>query len=812
MRITALRIGSFGGLARRDLDFSPEMNIVLGPNESGKSTVFTALESAFTVPSRPKGKMKKSFLERYLPLTGGDTLDVTVDFTTSSGTYSLEKRWGEDPEALLILPEGGRVTGDEPVHERLTGILGFGLGTLTNVFLTRQSGLERTLEDLISGGKDTLHDLADILQKGFLESDGISVTRFSEALEARHGDYFSNWDIRRNGPAEKKGHATGRWGKEVGWILAAYYELEDRKRKAREIEEQERRLRDLFTREKSLSGSVAGDRAFLETHKGAFEDIDRRKTLEARIEASRQKQASLNEDYNTWLTSRGRYGELEKQLVQAEEKKKKAQEVVAGAKRNAVRKSRRARYTKLKELKDRLEALAEERKGLPEISREDVHKLRETERQRDVLEAKLASGRVRIELEARKELEFSAAAGNGEARKLTVRPGEPMVLTEEGRLTLEHQDWRIAVFAGEEDSKRLEEEIVKADKSIHDFLTPRGLADADEAEEILGSIRGLDERIRGTRKTFEEESADTSLEELEKEFAPGPTDMGSEDVVDLETAEADFTRAREEYERVSREVEYLSRDISKLSERYDSPEKVLDEILTIRSGERTVEEELAALAPVPEGYSNAEEFREAYRKTRDRWEREREELLAVNAEIELLEKTLPEMTAEQAAAAVARQKREFERIRSEGLALDTVKRYSEAILEEVSRNPYGGLTERVSEYLKELTLDRYSAETGEEGLPASCVEDERTRIGYGYLSAGTKDVFALAVRLAMAEYFGDTEGRFFVLDDPLVDLDPDRQLAAARTLENFAKVSQCILFTCHPSHAELFSAARIVEL
>ena len=813
MRLTALRIGSFGGIARRTLDFMPELNIVLGPNESGKSTVFAALEAAFTVPSRPKGKVRKSFLERFLPLAGGDTIDVTVEFETSSGAYSLEKRWGEDPAAVLILPGGGRVTGDEPVHERLTEILGFGLGTLKNVFLTGQSGLERTLEDLVSSeGKDTLHDLADILQTGFLEADGISVTRFREILEAGHQDYFSNWDIRRNGPAEKKGHSTGRWSREVGRILAAYYELEDRKRKAREIEEQERRLRELFTREKSLSGSVGRDRAFLDTHKASFEDIDRRNTLEARIQASKRKQASLNEDYNNWLTSRGRYGELEKQLVKAEEEKRRAREVLAEAKRNAVKRTRRARYTKLKELKDRLETLEQERKGLPEVNREDVHDLRDTERRRDVLKGKLESGRVRIELEARKELELSAAAGNEEARKLTVRPGEPVVLTEEGRLTLQHRDWRIAVSAGEEDSKRLEEEIEKAEKSVRDFLASRGFTDTDEAEETLGSIRALDERIRETRKIFEEESAETSLEELEKELAPETSDSGTEGAVDLETAESDFNRTREEYEQVSREVEYLSRDISKLEERYESPEKVLDEILAIRNEERTVEDELGALASLPGGYSTVEEFRNTYRNTRDRWEREREELLAVNAEIELLEKTMPEMTAEQAAAAVSRQNREFERVRSEGIALDTVKRYSEAILEEVSRNPYGGLTERVSEYLNELTSNRYSAETGEEGLPASCVGGERTAIGYRYLSAGTKDAFALAMRLAMAEYFGDTEGRFFILDDPLVDLDPQRQRAAAGTLENFSGVSQCILFTCHPSHAELFPTGRVIEL
>ena len=46
------------------------------------------------------------------------------------------------------------------------------------------------------------------------------------------------------------------------------------------------------------------------------------------------------------------------------------------------------------------------------------------------------------------------------------------------------------------------------------------------------------------------------------------------------------------------------------------------------------------------------------------------------------------------------------------------------------------------------------------------------------------------------------------MDDPLVDMDPERQALAAAVLARFAARQQLIVFTCHPSHAEILGAAK----
>jgi exonuclease SbcC len=89
--------------------------------------------------------------------------------------------------------------------------------------------------------------------------------------------------------------------------------------------------------------------------------------------------------------------------------------------------------------------------------------------------------------------------------------------------------------------------------------------------------------------------------------------------------------------------------------------------------------------------------------------------------------------------------------------------------------------------------------------------DGRT-LDYNLLSAGTRDLFALSVRLAMAELFLADRRGFLLLDDPLVDLDPGRQKRAAALLEEFAEKYQLVLFTCQPTHASLFDGAHRIEL
>lgn len=96
-----------------------------------------------------------------------------------------------------------------------------------------------------------------------------------------------------------------------------------------------------------------------------------------------------------------------------------------------------------------------------------------------------------------------------------------------------------------------------------------------------------------------------------------------------------------------------------------------------------------------------------------------------------------------------------------------------------------------------------------EGLLPRKIEGADRTLDVSMLSHGTLDVLALAVRVGMAEYYLDGKDGFFLMDDPLVNLDPERQKAAAGCLRQFAGRRQTVILTCHPSHAELLGGNLI---
>src|SRR5208283_5977678 len=110
----------------------------------------------------------------------------------------------------------------------------------------------------------------------------------------------------------------------------------------------------------------------------------------------------------------------------------------------------------------------------------------------------------------------------------------------------------------------------------------------------------------------------------------------------------------------------------------------------------------------------------------------------------------------------------------------------------------------MEKYLSGLTGGKYGNIKLEENLPRGICVGGETILGIEFLSAGMKDVYALAVRLSMAEIFlGEDKKGFIMMDDPLVEMDPDRQAMAANILREFSQKKQLIILTCHPSSAEL---------
>ena len=149
-------------------------------------------------------------------------------------------------------------------------------------------------------------------------------------------------------------------------------------------------------------------------------------------------------------------------------------------------------------------------------------------------------------------------------------------------------------------------------------------------------------------------------------------------------------------------------------------------------------------------------------------------------------------------------KKEFEKRIEEGEAILLIKSTIESTLESFGKDTYKPLKDTVMKYLRasmnaddcNIKLDELSAKTLTRGKKEIPVE---------LLSTGTKDLLGLILRLSMAEFYLKDSKGFLIMDDPLVNLDPQRQVKAVELIKEFSKEKQILIMTCHPSHADLFS-------
>ena len=124
---------------------------------------------------------------------------------------------------------------------------------------------------------------------------------------------------------------------------------------------------------------------------------------------------------------------------------------------------------------------------------------------------------------------------------------------------------------------------------------------------------------------------------------------------------------------------------------------------------------------------------------------------------------------------------------------------------EEERQP--GVIQHAQKFFATITDQRYDrlySPIGEQTLTAI----ERTGMSKqpAELSRGTREQLYLSLRFGLIREFGErTERLPVVVDEVLVNFDPDRAQRAARAFAELAQTNQVLIFTCHPETVALFT-------
>jgi len=416
----------------------------------------------------------------------------------------------------------------------------------------------------------------------------------------------------------------------------------------------------------------------------------------------------------------------------------------------------------------------------------------------------LRAGRITLSFTPKTPLALTAAGDFGDPAEHQLAAGERLDLQAGGLIRLEHSEGSLSVNSGDADAGALHETRERLSSEFASRLESLGFSTIDDVEVAWSAVVTARREAENCLQRLETVLDGETLEAL-RERRPAGADPGGQRPVTVIAREQGRTAAR--LSELDGETRAREEQLAAWQAEFGTPERLLDLLLAKREAHQAADRRLAALTPLPEGAGEEDSFVARYERRLAEYQQQSESLTRLKLEQLELQSRGPGETLEEAEAALRAAEAGEQRVLREAAAVDRIKDVLvRSALDAETMDPWIREVERV---MPLLTSGRYQGIGGETAGGVRLVAG--TDVPSGRLSLGTRAGVGLAVRLAMARYFLGTADGFLILDDPLVDMDPDRQAAAAKVIGEFAEHRQTIFFTCHPAHAGLLGG-HLVKL
>jgi exonuclease SbcC len=633
------------------------------------------------------------------------------------------------------------------------------------------------------------------------------VDRFRALLGARVEEAFSNWERTAGCPRENRG-IERPWKRQVGLVLAAFYAKEELRAKAAAAREWEAGLDRLGAELREAAAAAAAEESFVAAHAKAAADARERETLEAQAGKLALEVARLTKAASEWPGAVEKARGLAEAVDRLSAGRGPLEQELEEARRGEQDRALRERVGRVQRRKERLAKARQALAAVTGVEREALEEIRAAARELERIQDGLAAGKLSVTVAGRKDTEVSVQEDFGPAQSRRLGAGSVARLSAAGRIRIVHPDIEIEVHSGDAEGEARARGADKASARLDAACRAAGVSSREEAESRWSAFEPLAADAAAAEKALAEELGGETLPDFEARAAAlGPERPGRQAPViaaELATLAADIQHVKADLERLGRQVQEWQGE-------HGSFEKVIEKLADARGASKAAAERTAQLAPLPAGFAAAGAFLRRWEAARDSAAASRVRESGLRGRISGMQDAAPEQSSEELAAELAEAESGFAAALRRGEALLRVEKAAAGITGASDAAVGTAMRADLEKTLAAMTGGRYASVEMEGTLPSAVLPAGGVRVDRKLLSAGTADSLALALRLVMARRFLAKADGFMVMDDPLVEMDPDRQGAAAAALREFAAERQLVVFTCHPSTAGLLGG-NLVEL
>ena len=798
MKIRIVKSDQFAGLLDKEAKFSDGLNLVVGDNETGKSTLVDLLYSILFQNSKLSRKTDSEFINKYFPKNAsgpqGDTIDGTVVFETEEGTYRLKKEWDFDGGSVrLTLPDGTKVRSDERINEIIRDLLTHERGVYSEIVFASQKREQMAVESIMTAlankKKDedlsnTREALTSVLNQAVLETGGVSIDLIEKKLDEKITKLDGNWDFDYDLPkGGRKRGIENQWARNRGEILEAYYAMETIRADMDNAKNAEEAVEACKEELKELEESKSSQEASLQEFRKYAQILEKADSLKTSIEEKTDLLEEREEILEAWpdadadlkhaqdLKQRKAFAEIHDQYVNAE-------------------KARKA-----------YEAAAEALKNLKEVNTEDVTKAQRAERAVQSAESRING----MNLEAALKL-----TGKMPVEIRTVSNDEPIDLSS-GRIHITEAVvisipgvMEMELMPKGTDLKAVKKELNDSRKILTDIFQNYEVNDLEELREAEEAYSEAAELAEDCKADLERILAGETWNALKKSHSKVPADIETTDEID------EMIEELCEYESIDEFIGALRSRIQEYTKKYNSAADLKKLIKEEKAKLKKLQDELNSIGDIPEEFreiDDPEEYEEECTEAIEDLERQIKDSSAGYQEAyrRLYEKSSEEYADELSAAEAV-----FEAKKREYDHWDHIRSVFHAMKNQNKGNPAAGIEEKFREYLSVITDGTVKLSDMDEKMFVSLESGEHA-LSYDILSEGTKDTISLAFRLAMLEHLFPEGNGLAVFDDPFTDMDPTRVKHACELIKKFAEKNQVIFVTCDDKYKKLFPEGNVVK-